>query len=273
MKAQLLEKFKEIYGDNGGICAYFAPGRVNLIGEHTDYNGGHVFPCALTLGTYGIARKREDKRLRFFSLNFENLGVIESDLNDLTPYKEAGWTNYPKGVMWAFEERGYKLSCGLDVLSHYAWVDADDFLVTSEQLVPTGEICSVDGTPMDFRVKKIIGRDIEKPYGPLILGKGYDHNWCLNNDGRFSKVAELSSDISGISMEVYTDLPGMQIYTGNFLEQELGKLGVVYKKRQGVCFETQYYPDSIHHPNFPSPICKKGEQYKTTTTYKFITER
>lgn len=116
MKAQLLEKFKEIYGDNGGICAYFAPGRVNLIGEHTDYNGGHVFPCALTLGTYGIARKREDKRLRFFSLNFEKLGVIESDLNDLTPYKEAGWTNYPKGVMWAFEERGYKLPCGLDIL-------------------------------------------------------------------------------------------------------------------------------------------------------------
>lgn len=116
MKAKLLEKFREIYGGDGDIRTYFAPGRVNLIGEHTDYNGGHVFPCALTLGTYGIARKREDDKLRFYSLNFERNGVIESDLNDLTPYQAAGWSNYPKGVMWAFGERGYKLPRGLDIL-------------------------------------------------------------------------------------------------------------------------------------------------------------
>lgn len=116
MKAKLVEKFKEMYGAEGDIRTYFAPGRVNLIGEHTDYNGGHVFPCALTLGTYGIARKREDNKLRFYSVNFERLGVIETDLNDLTPYKQAGWTNYPKGVIWAFEKRGYKLPVGLDIL-------------------------------------------------------------------------------------------------------------------------------------------------------------
>ena len=87
-----------------------------MIGEHTDYNGGHVFPCALTLGTYGIARKREDNKLRFYSLNFEKLGVMETELDDLKPYKEANWTNYPKGVMWAFEKRGYKLPSGLDIL-------------------------------------------------------------------------------------------------------------------------------------------------------------
>lgn len=116
MKAKLIEKFKELFGGEGEIRSYFAPGRVNLIGEHTDYNGGHVFPCALTLGTYGIARKREDCKLRFYSVNFENVGVVESDLDDLKPSKEAGWTNYPKGVMWAFEKRGYKLSNGLDIL-------------------------------------------------------------------------------------------------------------------------------------------------------------
>lgn len=116
MKAKLVEKFKELYGAEGDIRTYFAPGRVNLIGEHTDYNGGHVFPCALTLGTYGIARKREDNKLRFYSVNFEKIGVIETDLNDLTPYKQAGWTNYPKGVIWAFEKRGYKLPVGLDIL-------------------------------------------------------------------------------------------------------------------------------------------------------------
>lgn len=116
MKARLLNNFKEIFGAEGDIRTYFAPGRVNLIGEHTDYNGGHVFPCALTLGTYGIARKREDNKLRFYSVNFEKVGVVETSLDDLTPYKEAGWTNYPKGVMWAFEKRGFKLTSGLDIL-------------------------------------------------------------------------------------------------------------------------------------------------------------
>ena len=116
MKAKLIENFKEIYGAEGDIRAYFAPGRVNLIGEHTDYNGGHVFPCALTLGIYGIARKRDDDKLRFYSVNFEKLGITESSLGDLKPYKKAGWTNYPKGVMWAFEKSGYILTSGMDIL-------------------------------------------------------------------------------------------------------------------------------------------------------------
>ena len=116
MKAKLINKFTELYGADGEIHSFFAPGRVNLIGEHTDYNGGHVFPCALTLGTYGIARKRKDNLLRLYSLNFERFGVIETSLDDLTPYKEAGWTNYPKGVMWAFEKKGYHLPVGMDLL-------------------------------------------------------------------------------------------------------------------------------------------------------------
>ena len=116
MLEKLRQEFEEKFGANGDVRAYFAPGRVNLIGEHTDYNGGHVFPCALTLGTYAIARKREDNKLRLYSMNFEKMGIVETDLNDLTPYKAAGWTNYPKGVMWAFEKRGYKLPAGLDIL-------------------------------------------------------------------------------------------------------------------------------------------------------------
>ncbi len=116
MKDIILKKFAEVFGDADGAKAYFAPGRVNLIGEHTDYNGGHVFPCALTIGTYGAARRRDDNRLRFYSMNFEKLGVIESTLEDLVPSEEARWTNYPKGVMWAFGEKGMKVPFGMDLL-------------------------------------------------------------------------------------------------------------------------------------------------------------
>lgn len=116
MLEKIKQEFEQKFGGHGDIRAYFAPGRVNLIGEHTDYNGGHVFPCALTLGTYAVARKREDNKIRLYSMNFEHRGVIETSLDDLTPYKEAGWTNYPKGVMWAFEKRGYKLTSGLDIV-------------------------------------------------------------------------------------------------------------------------------------------------------------
>lgn len=116
MREQLLQKFGEIFGGTDRAKVYFAPGRVNLIGEHTDYNGGHVFPCALTIGTYGVARKREDKKLRFYSMNFEKLGVLEASVEDLKPEKEADWTNYPKGVMWAFGEKGYEVTNGMDLL-------------------------------------------------------------------------------------------------------------------------------------------------------------
>ncbi len=116
MKETVLKKFKEVFGDQDGVKVFFAPGRVNLIGEHTDYNGGHVFPCALTIGTYGAARVRQDRKLRFYSMNFEQFGVIESSLEDMKPEKEADWTNYPKGVMWAFEKKGFHIPQGMDIL-------------------------------------------------------------------------------------------------------------------------------------------------------------
>lgn len=116
MKEKVLEKFQKVFGGEGDVRTYFAPGRVNLIGEHTDYNGGHVFPCALTIGTYAVARKRKDNKLRFYSMNFEHIGVIEADLDSLKNRKEDGWTNYPKGVVWAFKEKGYSITSGMDVL-------------------------------------------------------------------------------------------------------------------------------------------------------------
>ena len=93
MKKQVVEVFHKLYGADGDIRTYFAPGRVNLIGEHTDYNGGHVFPCALTIGTYAAARLRKDDRIRLYSMNFESLGVFETSLDDLIPSEKAGWTN------------------------------------------------------------------------------------------------------------------------------------------------------------------------------------
>ena len=115
MKEKLRIKFEELFGDGGEIKEYFAPGRVNLIGEHTDYNGGHVFPCALTIGTYAVARKRNDKKLRFYSVNFDKLGVLESTIDDLKYNEEEDWINYPKAMIWALKDEGYSIDTGFDI--------------------------------------------------------------------------------------------------------------------------------------------------------------
>ena len=117
MKKAVLENFEKAYGKKENVKAYFAPGRVNLIGEHTDYNGGHVFPCALTIGTYAAAAKRDDRMIQLFSLNQDNVGVVSFCLDDtIAPSESAGWTNYPMGVVWAFEKRGMKLDTGFDMV-------------------------------------------------------------------------------------------------------------------------------------------------------------
>ncbi len=156
------------------------------------------------------------------------------------------------------------------ITKHLLYVDADAFTRADAESIPTGEIVPVEGTPMDFRQKREVGAEIDADYEALVFGKGYDHNWCLNNRDRFTKVIEVTGEKSGITMEVYTDLPGVQIYSGNFLSEESGKNGVIYKHRQGICFETQYYPDAVNHAGFLSPVCRAGEAYRTATVYKFI---
>jgi len=116
MKEEIEAKFKEIFGPEGRIKTYFAPGRVNLIGEHTDYNGGHVFPCSLTMGTYATVRKREDNILNFYSINFDELGILSSSLDNLVYSQKDNWTNYPKGVIWALKDEGYKIDTGFDIV-------------------------------------------------------------------------------------------------------------------------------------------------------------
>ena len=116
MNKKLFDMFAELFGDSEGARFYFSPGRVNLIGEHTDYNGGHVFPCALTLGTYGAARKREDNKIHFYSMNLDSFDVVEASLDDLTNKKEYNWANYPLGVVWAFKEKGHTITSGFDMV-------------------------------------------------------------------------------------------------------------------------------------------------------------
>ena len=138
------------------------------------------------------------------------------------------------------------------------------FSVADDESVPTGEMRSVEGTPMDFRRPKPIGQDIGADYEPLKLQGGYDHNFEVF----CNPCAVLSDPVSGRTMAVYTDLPGIQFYAGNFLN-ETGKGGTVYGKRTGIALETQYYPDSIHHPEWAQPVTKAGETYHTETVYRF----
>ena len=115
MEKNIRAKFEELFGSEGEINEYFAPGRVNLIGEHTDYNGGHVFPCALTIGTFAVARKREDNKLRLYSINFDKLGILESTIDELKYKQEEDWINYPKSMIWAMKDEGYNIDKGFDI--------------------------------------------------------------------------------------------------------------------------------------------------------------
>lgn len=171
MVEKLVRTFYETFGEGGDIRTYFAPGRVNLIGEHTDYNGGHVFPCALTLGTYGIVRDRGDQTLRFYSVNIDSVGVVETSLDNIVPTKEASWTNYPKGVVWAFEKRGFKLTHGLDILI-YGDIPNGSGLSSSASLeVLTGVILK-DTFGFDVSMVDIalIGQDAENNFNGCNCG-------------------------------------------------------------------------------------------------------
>jgi aldose 1-epimerase len=140
-----------------------------------------------------------------------------------------------------------------------------------QTLIPTGELKSLDGSPLDFRNATAIGDRIDKDDQQLKFGKGYDHNYCIDAaDGTLKRCAIVTDASSGRTMEVLTTQPGVQFYTGNFLDGKLkGKGGKVYGHRSAFCLETQHYPDSPNKPNFPTSELKPGEEYKHTTVYKF----
>ncbi len=162
-----------------------------------------------------------------------------------------------------------------DVLGHELMLNADTFTPVDNGLIPTGELMTVENTPMDFRTLTAIGKRIDAKFDQLELGNGYDHNWVLNRpatDG-MAPAATVYEPKSGRLMEVFTTEPGIQFYSGNFLDGSIvGKSGKAYGFRNGFCLETQHYPDSPNKPDFPSTVLRPGATYRTTTIYKFSTE-
>lgn len=160
------------------------------------------------------------------------------------------------------------------ILDQEIMMNANQFLAVRQDLIPTGQILDVKGTPMDFTTLRPIGADIDAPYQQLQYGEGYDHCWVLNKSvGEMGLAAKVVDPKSGRVMEVYTTEPGVQFYTGNHLDGSLvGKSGAAYVKRSGFCLEVEHYPDSPNHSNFPSTVLRPGDEYTQTTLYKFSTQ-
>lgn len=158
-----------------------------------------------------------------------------------------------------------------DALSQVLYLDADQFTAVDENVAVTGEVLPVEGTPFDFRKENVIGERINGDHAQLINGKGYDHNWILNVPGDIKHCfGTLVCETTGIRMEMFTDQPGVQFYAGNFIDGKvIGKKGIAYPRRSGLCFETQHFPDSPNHPEWPSTTLRPGETYTTTTIYRF----
>ncbi len=159
------------------------------------------------------------------------------------------------------------------ILDHQVMINSDEFTANDKESIPTGEIRFVENTPMDFRKLTTIGKNISSKYDQIIYGNGYDHNWILNKkEKNLEMAAEVLDPHSGRVMKVYTTKPGVQFYTGNYLNEfENCKEDTCYTKNSGLCLETQYFPDALNHNNFPSPVLKVGEKYMHTTIYKFLT--
>ena len=157
------------------------------------------------------------------------------------------------------------------ITDHLLTLNADEFTPVDSTLIPTGKLQKVAGTPFDFRKAKLIGQDIGKNDPQLKNGKGYDHNWVLKNATGMHKAATVTSAKTGIVMEVSTEEPGIQFYSGNFLDDKVnyGKGDATYGYRSAFCLETQHFPDSPNQPSFPSTVLKPGSTYKTNTVYKF----
>jgi len=162
------------------------------------------------------------------------------------------------------------------ILDHDLTINADRFTPVDETLIPTGELAPVAGTPFDFRQPHRVGERIRDAHQQVIYGRGYDHNWVLNrpSPGALTLAARLHDPKTGRILEVFTTEPGVQLYTGNFLDGTLlGSSRTIYRQSDGLCLETQHFPDSPNKPDFPSTVLRPGETYRTTTTHRFLTDR
>lgn len=178
MKEELLKKFEEVYGSSEGARVYFAPGRVNLIGDHTDYNGGHVLPCALTIGTYVVARKREDKKLRFYSVNYPENGISEGSLGDLKYRQSNGWTNYPIGILWTYAKKGYHIRNGFDMML-YGDIPSGAGLGTSASI----------GVALGLMIREMFGIDDISNIDIALFGQYTEHEFHGINCGIMDQFA------------------------------------------------------------------------------------
>ena len=205
MKKSVLETFEKTFGKKDGVKAYFAPGRVNLIGEHTDYNGGHVFPCALTIGTYAAVAKRDDRKVQFFSVNQDRFGVYGVSLDDIeTPSDKAGWTNYPIGVIWAFAKRGFKLDKGFDMVINGNIPNGSGLSSSASLEVLTGfilrDLYGFDVTNQDIA---LIGQYSENNYNGCNCGimDQFASAMGKENNAIFLDTADLSYEYAPIKLE------------------------------------------------------------------------
>ena len=163
---------------------------------------------------------------------------------------------------------------GSQILDHLIMINADRYTPVNSLLIPTSELAPVENTPMDLRTLTVIGSKIDDPFEQLVFGRGFDHNWVLNTGGDMTTIAcKVISLVSGIGLEVYTNEPGIQFYSGNFMGREKGKFGANYTFRGALCLETQHYPDSPNQPDFPSTVLRPGEKYLSKCIYKFTVEK
>lgn len=154
---------------------------------------------------------------------------------------------------------------------HILTLNCSHYTPVAEGLIPTGEIAPVAGTPMDFTKPKMIGNEIDADFEALKIGGGYDHNWVIDGwDGKLRYFAAVEEKTSGRTMKVYTDLPGVQFYAGNFVTKQTGKDGAEYDRRGGLCLETQDFPNAVNEPSFPSPVYGEGKEFTSTTIYQFV---
>lgn len=158
-----------------------------------------------------------------------------------------------------------------NIHDHVLTLNASHYTPVVPGAIPTGEIAPVEGTPMDFTKPKKVGAEVDSDFEQLKLVQGYDHNFAVDTEtGKLEKIAEVWDEKSGRRMEVYSDLPGVQFYAGNCIDDTVGKSGATYTKRSGLCLETQYFPNSVNQEGFVSPVFDAGEEYRTTTVYKFV---